>query len=487
MSGWRKTTVGEVCDINPESYSSSENWKKFKYLDTGNITRGKIEAIQDIETVDDLPSRARRKAKRGDIVYSTVRPIQRHYGILENPEPNLLVSTGFAVIRGRINVSNTNYIYYYLTQGAVVDKLQTLAESSVSAYPSIRANDISSLTLHLPNCEEQGKIASSLKSLDDKIALNRKMNETLERMARALFQSWFVDFDPVKAKQAAGRHGRDPEKACMAALSGRFRIPPGKPKPETLSAQLPAPAQLDTAIATLDTLTEAQHHQLTQTAAHFPDTFQLSALGLMPKRWKIENLNYFSNLNARSWTTKKHPENVHYIDLSNCKNGYILLVSEFSWKDAPSRALRVLKSGDTIVGTVRPGNRSFALIRDSEDQLTGSTGFAVLTPLKEHYREFVYLHACGDESIARLTHLADGAAYPAVRPDMVSSYEVVCPPDDLISAFSASVSKCFNLRNSNERQSHTLAELRDTLLPKLLSGELPVGEVEDTVTAMAES
>lgn len=353
-------------------------------------------------------------------------------------------------------------------------EIENLAEGT-TGQTELSRDAVKSLIVEIVNNRSiQHSVGLALKSIDDKIALNRKLNETLEGMARALFQSWFVDFDPVKAKLAALRHGRDAEKACIAALSGKLRIRPGKPKPETLDDQLPTAEELDAAIAELDSLAAAQLESLSQTASHFPSDFQHSELGLIPQGWKIGTLNDFSTLNSSSWTTRRHPEVVHYIDLANCKNGYVLAANEFNWRDAPSRARRILKRGDTIIGTVRPGNRSFALIGDSQVQLTGSTGFAVLTPLKPYFREFIYLHSCGDENIARLTHLADGGAYPAVRPDVVSAYEVICPPEGLLCVFSSRISDCFDQINLNEHQSRTLAELRDTLLPKLLSGELKV-------------
>jgi type I restriction enzyme S subunit len=293
-------------------------------------------------------------------------------------------------------------------------------------------------------------------------------------MARALFQSWFVDFDPVKAKLAAVRCGRDPEQAAMAAIACKLVVPPGKPKAETLDAQLPSAEAIDAAIAALDKLSEAQRQSLKEKAAHFPADFQESELGLIPQGWEVGTLSDLSLLNEKSWSNKSHPEQVIYVDLANCKNGYILSVSQFDWKDAPSRARRIVTAGDTIFGTVRPSNRSFALVGESKMQLTASTGFAVLSPRENIFREFLYLSACGDENIDRLTHLADGAAYPAVRPDVVASYEIVIPTIESLKNYSGTTAEFFNQKQYNEHESRTLANLRDALLPKLLSGEIAV-------------
>jgi type I restriction enzyme S subunit len=158
------------------------------------------------------------------------------------------------------------------------------------------------------------------------------------------------------------------------------------------------------------------------------------------------------------------------VDLSNTKCGRIESVTEYAGEDAPSRAQRVLRPGDTIIGTVRPGNRSYALV--SKDGLTGSTGFAVLRPRTRGDRAFVYLATTAPKSIDGLAHLADGAAYPAVRPDVVVSQPVLDPGAALLRAFSDHAKPLLNGMATHEHESAALAAMRDSLLPKLVSGEL---------------
>ena len=204
---WQAVTLGDCAVINDATYSPKEAWPFIHYLDTGNVTDNRIAAIRRlVPGTDTIPSRARRKVQPGDVVYSTVRPDQRHFGLLKDPPDNLLVSTAFAVIRGKAGVAHTDFLYWFLAQRHVVERLHTIAEHSVSAYPSIRPDDLARLELRLPPLPEQRRIAHVLGTLDDKIALNRRLNATLEDMARALFKSWFVDFDPVHAKAALERH-----------------------------------------------------------------------------------------------------------------------------------------------------------------------------------------------------------------------------------------------------------------------------------------
>ena len=203
---------------------------------------------------------------------------------------------------------------------------------SGSAIPSTSREDFYDLPVDVPPLSEQRAIAHVLGTLDDKIELNRRMNETLEAMARALFKSWFVDFEPVRAK-----------------MDGRWR------RGESLPG-LPA-----------------EHYDL------FPDRLGDSELGEIPEGWEVKALGDVANLNPEAWSSGNSPACVEYVDLANTKWGVIESTQHFLWKDAPSRAKRVLRPGDTIVSTVRPGNGSYSLI--GNEGLTGSTGFAALRPL----------------------------------------------------------------------------------------------------------
>ena len=186
---WRSVRLGDVAHVNTSTYSPKEKWPFINYLDTGSITENRISMIKHLVSGQDkIPSRARRKVDPGDIVYSTVRPNQRHYGFLKEVPDNFLVSTGFAVLTAREGLADTEYLYWYLTQDRVVDYLHLIAEDSTSAYPSIRPADLESLTILLPPLNEQQAIARMLGALDDKIRLNRRMSETLEQMARAMFK-----------------------------------------------------------------------------------------------------------------------------------------------------------------------------------------------------------------------------------------------------------------------------------------------------------
>ncbi len=188
--GWKKVKLGEIVVTNPENIGKNYPYKEIVYLDTGSITRGKIDALQIVKLTD-APSRAKRLVKNEDIIYSTVRPIQRHYGFITNSPKNLVVSTGFVVIRAKQEKADSKFIYYLLTYDEIVDYLDVIAEGSTSAYPSLRPKDIENLEIEIPeSLEEQKAIAAVLSSLDDKIDLLHRQNKTLEAMAETLYENW---------------------------------------------------------------------------------------------------------------------------------------------------------------------------------------------------------------------------------------------------------------------------------------------------------
>ena len=276
----------------------------------------------------------------------------------------------------------------------------------------------------------RGQIVEILVGLDDKIELNRRMNETSEAMARTLFKDWFVDYGPVRAKAK----GRDP------GLPQSF-------------------------------------------ADLFPACVVDSDVGEIPEGWEAGTIADLSELNPEVWTKGTRPTEIRYVDLSNTKRGRIDAITPYAAAKAPSRAQRVLRPGDTIVGTVRPGNASYALV--SEPGLTGSTGFAVLRPQAAECTEFVYLAATAAGRIDTLAHLADGAAYPAVRPDVVAATPIVRPDSKVLARFSSAAGALLRSIAHREKESRTLVALRDLLLPKLISGEIRICEVEKAVEAVA--
>lgn len=187
--------LGDICFINKRSYSTKDNYKFVNYLDTGNITKNSISQIQYIDlSLDKLPSRAKRMVQRGDIIYSTVRPNQEHYGFIKEMPDNFLVSTGFTVLTPNREKVDPYWLYCYLTQKTITDQMQMIAEQNVSTYPSIRPENLAEIELELPDLETQKKIAHILFVLEEKIELNSLIINNLDNAMQAIYNDWFRDF-----------------------------------------------------------------------------------------------------------------------------------------------------------------------------------------------------------------------------------------------------------------------------------------------------
>lgn len=145
--GWKEYSIKELCDINKKTLSAKDKSKVIEYLDTSSITCNQISGTECF-TVDDAPSRARRIVKENSIIFSTVRPNLKHYGILKDIPDNLIVSTGFAVFDAKYDIANI--IFLFLSTQDVVDYCQSIAEGAVATYPSIKPEEISRLRIALP-------------------------------------------------------------------------------------------------------------------------------------------------------------------------------------------------------------------------------------------------------------------------------------------------------------------------------------------------
>ena len=172
--------LAEVAEINSDTYSLKESWEYVNYLDTSSITGGTISEIQYIcPETEKLPSRARRKVQKGDIVYSTVRPNQRHFGMISSPLPNMLASTGFAVIRSTQPKICNELIYLLITDNNFIEKMQQLAEQSTSTFSSIKSSDLGTCLIPCPTGTNGDELSTQLKTLYSSIAINHQQNEKL--------------------------------------------------------------------------------------------------------------------------------------------------------------------------------------------------------------------------------------------------------------------------------------------------------------------
>ena len=177
---WKVAKVGDYCVDNIANLSKNDTYENILYLDTGSITSNYISELQELNLLtDEIPSRAKRKATHGDIIYSTVRPNLRHYGLLQNPPENLIVSTGFAVLHNKgLDISN-DFLFMWLTNDSILEYLQAIAENSVSTYPSLNVSDLMNVNIIVPDADTLKKITQFLSSVFTAISENNKQIQML--------------------------------------------------------------------------------------------------------------------------------------------------------------------------------------------------------------------------------------------------------------------------------------------------------------------
>ncbi len=413
---WHEVTLAECAEFNDSTYSPKEAWPVINYLDTGNISENRVSEIQMLEPgKDKIPSRSRRKVQPGDIVYSTVRPNQRHFGLLKSVPKHFLASTGFAVLRGKAGVADTGYIYWFLAQDSIVEYLHSIAENSTSAYPSIRSGDLEQLTLSLPPLPEQRAIAHVLGTLDDKIELNRRMNETLEEMAQALFKDWFVDFGPVRAKI----EGHEPY------------LPP-------------------------------------DLWSLFPERLVDSELGPIPEGWEVRRLGDCYDL-----TMGQSPPGNTYND-EGMGMPFFQGRTDFGFRYPENRKsctapTRIAQLDDTLVSVRAPvGDINMAW----EKSCVGR-GIAALRH-RSGSRSFTYYATQAVQPILR-EYEHTGTVFGAINKSQFESLLVIEPSSGVIDAFESVAWLLDERIRSGTANSRALATERDALLPKLVSGVVRVG------------
>lgn len=325
---------------------------------------------------------------------------------------------------GKNRVCRTRFLYY-LTKGRV------WLEEYKGHFPDFRRKWVC-----CPPDNEQEQLVKVLGDLDDKIDLNRRINQTLEAMAQAIFQSWFVDFEPVKAKIAAIAEGRDPLRAAMSAISG-------KPDFE------------------LDALPPEQYEQLAATAALFPQEMEQSELGEIPKGWQVNKVGQL--LELAYGKALKATDRV---------GGPIPVYGSGGVTGSHNTAL--VDHGSVIVG--RKGTVGALYWEDGPFFPIDTTFYVRPFDAPMTYCFYLLQTLCLDK-------MNTDAAVPGLNRENVYRLEHVLPSSKALEAFDSTASLLRSTIRANTASSTSLSLLRDTLLPKLLSGELPVAAIAPTLEA----
>ena len=436
-SEWAEHSVGDLFElINGYAFKSSD----FKncgipVIKIKNVKAGAfIDDNFDFVDPDFLISRSDKQPKQGDLLITMSG--NRHDGSREtwvgkvtwfNQGKNYLVNQRVGILRLRDSGGfNARFLAYQLSSDAFQDHFIAVATSS-GGQANLSPNQIKEMILRVPGKKIQDQIATILGEIEDKIDLNRRINQTLEAMAQAIFKSWFVDFDPVKARIAAIEQGEDPQQAAMRAISGKTD-------------------------AELDQMPRRHHDQLAATAALFPDAMEESELGEIPKGWDVKRIGDMIEL-AYGKALKS----------TDRQEGSVPVYGSGGITGYHNEAL--VPHGAIIVG--RKGTVG-SLYWEDEPFFPIDTTFYVKPKAVPMTYCFYVMKTLG------LDKMNTDAAVPGLNRENVYRLELVNPSTSVLNAFDRLVSRIREAMRANETSSQSLAELRDTLLPKLLSGDISV-------------
>lgn len=444
MSEWFKFRVDEIAKrtvIGP----FGSRMKSDTYTQSGvpvirgtNITGGRSFSGDWVYVSEmDADQLANCNVQAGDLVFPH-RGAIGEVGIVPGDRDRYLISSSLMSLKCDETKADSLYLYYFFKSHD--GRHELLKNASQVGTPGIGQplTSLRSIEVSLPPVEQQKAIAKVLGSLDDKIELNRRMNETLEAMARAIFQSWFVDFDPVRAKAS----GESVDSICQ-----RLGLTP-------------------------------------ELLALFPDSFEGSELGEIPGGWTVESIGTLANVTGGSTPNTKEPKywdnGVHYWatpkDLSRLSSS-VLLETERKVSD---EGLAQIGSGLLKPGTVLLSSRAPIGYRAiNEVPVAVNQGFIAMSPNSgvSQYFLLYWTEWAHDEIVSR----ANGSTFLEISKASFRPIPVVRPIDVLFEKFDQYVEPLYKRIVSNEQETRLLVAQRDSQLPKLLSGEVLVPAEEDAL------
>lgn len=396
------------------------------FISASDLSNGKLDSGSEFSKKITLNSYDRLrsgKVKKGDILLC-LRGSLGKLGVV-NDDLIAAIASSLVIMRPREAISH-EFLFQWMKSADFQSTLSSLDNGSVQGNLSVKS--ISGVCLPDFSEKQQHAIAHILGTLDDKIELNQKMNQTLEDIAKAIFKSWFVDFDPVRAK-AEGR-----------------------------------PTGLPAEISDL-----------------FPDAFEDSEIGDIPAAWRLETIgdladcvggatpstksSEFWDNGIHAWTTPK--------DLSNSRSIHLMQTD----RKITDLGLKKISSGLLPTGTVLLSSRApVGYLALTTEPTAINQGYIALRP-KGAVSNYYLLHWC-DTNLGEIKSRASGTTFAEISKASFRPIRALAPHDDVMSAFHRIVSPIYERMHISSKETLLLEELRDTLLPKLISGELRIPDAE---------
>ncbi|WP_340673622.1 restriction endonuclease subunit S [Brevibacillus agri] len=410
FENWNEVELGRLIESISVTHSLSND--KVIFLNTSDILEGRV-LHQNYSSVKGLPGQAKKSIKKHDILFSEIRPANKRFAYIDFDADDYVVSTKLMVLRRVSEQINNRFLYLILTSKEMLDYLQGVAEFRSGTFPQITFNELRKIKISLPPAEEQVGICNVIESIQGKIELNNAINKNLEEMAQALFKRWFIDFE--------------------------FPNENGEPYKSS------------------------------------GGEFEESELGMIPKGWKLTQLEELIDINPKR--VLKKGECKPYVEMKNIQNNYAR-VSKYVMREYNSGSK--FSNGDVLFARITPclenGKTAYVDFLKGNEVGWGSTEFLVLRSRPGIPSEFTYFLARSDQFRSHaILSMTGSSGRQRVPESSLRNYRVPLPvTPDLILAFGEVVKSTLNLMKRNDDESNRLIQIRDTLLPKLMSGEIRV-------------
>ncbi len=435
-SDWKHLTIGELVQMGEASVQTGpfgSQLHKHDYIDDGvpvipteAIGRGRILDV-DVPKISKIKANelSRHKLLLGDILFAR-RGAQATglSAIVDSRYVGAICGTGALLLRVNSGRVDPFYLSMFLSSTQAFEWLRAHAVGAV--MPNLNTNIIKALPIALPGLSEQRRLAAFYDALGDRITLLTETNATLKDLGQALFKSWFIDFEPVRAKANGGE-----------------------------------PRGMDGA-----------------TAALFPSSFENSQLGLMPRGWKVGGLGEILTLRNERTQPSEKTKSLPYVPIESigAKNPFLY---ETKLGDEASSSLTLFRKGDILFGAMRPYFHKVCVA-----PFDGVTRTTVLTFIAKNTnaRSFALFLAYQASTIKYATQHSEGSTIPYAKwKNSLEYMPVVLPPISVQEAFGNVVSLFIEQANANNQQVKTLVQLRNSLLPRLISGRMRLPETEASI------
>ena len=438
---WKLVRLGDIAKVNEKSLTKKSQPDFIRYIDISSVSTGAFDTPKLLKK-DEIPSRAKRILRNNDFIISTVRPNLKQFSFIEEAQENLIASTGFCVISSN-NSKLAWYLYSLITSDLFTEYLVKIADGG--AYPAFNPKEIEDAIIPLPDKDNLEFISDTSRFFHKKIQLNTQINQTLEQIAQALFKSWFVDFDPVRAKVQALSDGlslEQAELAAMQAISGKTA--------EELTA--------------LSQTQPDRYAELAETAKAFPcEMVEVDGVEV-PKGWEIKPLgdliSFVKGKKPKAVSPNQEENMLPHILTSSLEGKY----NEF----CESNKLITVEYQNTIM--LMDGSNS-GRIAIGHNGVIGSTLAKINL---DNNKLWAVIYQFLKHKEADIQANTTGTTIPHTDKNRINNYLMTIPNDFLLDKFTELFDNSLLKIISNRNQIISLETIRDLLLPRLLNGEINV-------------